>query len=88
MFPAYKGSPIEARIKSWTRHPLVMLERGEAIAKITISDISYSLCVGFACGLSLLKIEAGKSFKTGDFVAACGADAKTYLTAMVTIGYS
>jgi pyruvate/2-oxoglutarate dehydrogenase complex dihydrolipoamide acyltransferase (E2) component len=75
--PSYNDSPIDGRLDSWLKKPTVMLQRGDAIAEITIDSIRYFLCVDFPCALGGLQVQAGDPIKTGDLVATCGADGES-----------
>jgi hypothetical protein len=72
--PPYGGSPIEAKLESWTSQPLALLETGDTVAHILIAGHRHLLCVAFPCGLSALIAKVGDTLKTGDRVAACIAE--------------
>jgi len=77
--PLFNGSLVEATFLSWKEENFGMLEKGDTIAKIIISNEPHDLCVNFPCGFISKKVPQGATVKTGDLIAGCGADGESIL---------
>ena len=76
-FPPFNGAPIEAAFVSWKAENFGMLEKGDAIAEIIVSNATHELCVNFPCGFISKKVVQGTIVATGDLIAGCGADGES-----------